>query len=110
MKPFTARGELDYTSLSDQQVVQLAADGSERAFRELIGRYQRPVFSLIYRLVRDREREERARHRHGGGDRHGTGGRGGAAGGAGGCGGGIATAGAVAVYVPGLSARGGDDL
>jgi RNA polymerase sigma-70 factor, ECF subfamily len=49
---------LDYSSLTDQQVVQLAKDGRERAFRELIGRYQRPVFSLIYRLVRDRERAE----------------------------------------------------
>ncbi|MEX0907003.1 MAG: sigma-70 family RNA polymerase sigma factor [Gemmatimonadota bacterium] len=49
---------MDYTILSDQQVVQLASDGSERAFRELIGRYQRPVFSLIYRLVHDRERAE----------------------------------------------------
>jgi RNA polymerase sigma-70 factor, ECF subfamily len=49
---------LDYASLTDQQVVQLARDGRERAFRELIGRYQRPVFSLIYRLVRDREQAE----------------------------------------------------
>jgi RNA polymerase sigma-70 factor, ECF subfamily len=54
----SATGELDYASLSDQQVVQLARDGRERAFRELIGRYQRPVFSLIYRLVRDREKAE----------------------------------------------------
>src|SRR5690606_12341171 len=28
------------------------------AYRELIGRYERPVFSLIYRLVRDREQAE----------------------------------------------------
>jgi RNA polymerase sigma-70 factor, ECF subfamily len=49
---------LDYSSLTDQQVVQLAREGRERAFRELIGRYQRPVFSLIYRLVRDREKAE----------------------------------------------------
>jgi RNA polymerase sigma-70 factor (ECF subfamily) len=49
---------LDYTSLTDQEVVSLARDGKEAAFRELIGRYQRPVFSLIYRLVRDRERAE----------------------------------------------------
>jgi RNA polymerase sigma-70 factor, ECF subfamily len=51
-------GELDYSSPTDQQVVRLALTGRERAFRELIGRYQRPVFSLIYRLVRDRERAE----------------------------------------------------
>ena len=49
---------MEYSSLTDQQVVQLARDGRERAFRELIGRYQRPVFSLIYRLVRDREKAE----------------------------------------------------
>lgn len=49
---------MDYSSLTDQQVVQLAREGRERAFRELIGRYQRPVFSLIYRLVRDREKAE----------------------------------------------------
>jgi RNA polymerase sigma-70 factor, ECF subfamily len=51
-------GELDYASLTDQQVVQLASQGRERAYRELIGRYQRPVFSLIYRMVRDREKAE----------------------------------------------------
>lgn len=49
---------MDYASLTDQEVVSLARDGKETAFRELIGRYQRPVFSLIYRLVRDRERAE----------------------------------------------------
>ena len=49
---------MDYSSLTDQQVVQLARDGREPAYRELIGRYQRPVFSLIYRLVRDREKAE----------------------------------------------------
>ncbi len=49
---------MDYKSLTDQEVVSLARSGKEAAFRELIGRYQRPVFSLIYRLVRDRERAE----------------------------------------------------
>lgn len=48
----------DLSSLSDQQVVERARDGSEAAFRELIRRYQRPVFSLIYRMVRDRELAE----------------------------------------------------
>ena len=32
--------------------------GREAAYRELIRRYQRPVFSLIYRMVRDREKAE----------------------------------------------------
>ena len=49
---------MDYGTLTDQQVIERALDGRESAFRELIGRYERPVFSLIYRLVRDRERSE----------------------------------------------------
>ncbi len=49
---------MDYRSLTDQEVVELARQGRESAFRDLIGRYERPVFSLIYRLVRDRERAE----------------------------------------------------
>jgi RNA polymerase sigma-70 factor (ECF subfamily) len=54
-----AYGEtLDYGPLTDQQVIECALDGRESAFRELIGRYERPVFSLIYRLVRDREKAE----------------------------------------------------
>src|SRR5690606_24082904 len=47
--PPTPTGELDYSRLTDQQVVLLAREGREQAYRELIGRYQRPVFSLIYR-------------------------------------------------------------
>jgi RNA polymerase sigma-70 factor, ECF subfamily len=58
IQPLHDPGELDYTTLTDQQVVLRAREGSERAYRELIGRYQRPVFSLIYRLVRDREKAE----------------------------------------------------
>jgi RNA polymerase sigma-70 factor, ECF subfamily len=49
---------LDYKSLTDQEIVAMARKGREAAYRELIGRYQRPVFSLIYRLVRDREKSE----------------------------------------------------
>jgi RNA polymerase sigma-70 factor (ECF subfamily) len=49
---------VDYGKLSDQEVIEHARQGRESAFRELIGRYERPVFSLIYRLVRDRERAE----------------------------------------------------
>jgi RNA polymerase sigma-70 factor (ECF subfamily) len=45
-------------SASDQDVVRWAREGHERAFRELIRRYERPVFSLIYRMVRDRELAE----------------------------------------------------
>ena len=48
----------DLTSATDQQVVQRACRGEEVAYRELIRRYQRPVFSLVYRMVRDRELAE----------------------------------------------------
>src|SRR5881394_1463306 len=39
---------------SDQQVVAWAKQGHDAAFRELVRRYERPVFSLLYRMVRDR--------------------------------------------------------
>jgi RNA polymerase sigma-70 factor (ECF subfamily) len=48
----------DLAAASDQQIVAWAQDGAELAFRELVRRYQRPVFSLIYRMVRDRETAE----------------------------------------------------
>ncbi len=44
----------DLQSLSDREVVALAREGREAAYRELVRRYERPVFSLIYRMVRDR--------------------------------------------------------
>jgi len=44
---------LDLPNLPDAEVVVLAQRGREPAFRELIRRYERPVFSLIYRMVRD---------------------------------------------------------
>lgn len=49
---------LDLSTATDQEVVQRAREGVEAAYRELIRRYQRPVFSLIYRMVRDRELAE----------------------------------------------------
>lgn len=48
----------DLQSLSDQEVVALARAGKEVAYRELLHRYERPVFSLVYRMVRDRETAE----------------------------------------------------
>jgi RNA polymerase sigma-70 factor (ECF subfamily) len=48
----------NWPTLSDQEVVLRARDGSERAYRELVRRYERPIFSLIYRMVRDRELAE----------------------------------------------------
>ena len=44
--------------LSDPAVVIEARKGSEAAYRELLSRYERPVFSLIFRMVRDRETAE----------------------------------------------------
>jgi RNA polymerase sigma-70 factor, ECF subfamily len=49
---------LELTNLPDADVVALAQQGREHAFRELIRRYERPVFSLIFRMVRDRETAE----------------------------------------------------
>ncbi len=47
-----------FTDVSDQQVVVFAQEGREDAYRELIRRYERPVYSLIYRMVRDNETSE----------------------------------------------------
>lgn len=43
---------------ADHDLIALARTGSEKAYRELLDRYQRPVFSLVYRMVRDRELAE----------------------------------------------------
>jgi RNA polymerase sigma-70 factor, ECF subfamily len=48
----------DWARLSDQEVVLLARSGREAAYRELIRRYERPVFALLFRMVRDRELAE----------------------------------------------------
>jgi RNA polymerase sigma-70 factor (ECF subfamily) len=44
---------LDLTNLPDADVVALAQQGRDSAYRELLRRYERPVFSLVYRMVRD---------------------------------------------------------
>src|SRR4051812_22643111 len=49
---------LELANLPDADVVALAQQGREDAYRELIKRYERPVFSLIYRMVRDKETAE----------------------------------------------------
>lgn len=49
---------LDLANLPDADVVALAERGREAAYRELIRRYERPVFSLVFRMVRDRELSE----------------------------------------------------
>jgi RNA polymerase sigma-70 factor, ECF subfamily len=48
----------DWNRLTDQEVVLLARGGREAAYRELVRRYERPVFALLYRMVRDRELAE----------------------------------------------------
>jgi RNA polymerase sigma-70 factor (ECF subfamily) len=44
----------NFAGATDQEVVRRAGGGEEAAYRELLRRYQGPVFSLIYRMVRDR--------------------------------------------------------
>ena len=48
----------ELATLTDQEVVALARDGREAAYRELIRRYERPVFSLVLRMVPDRQLAE----------------------------------------------------
>ncbi len=45
---------MDYSKLDDRELATQARQGREGAFRELLTRYERPVFSLVYRMVRDR--------------------------------------------------------
>jgi RNA polymerase sigma-70 factor (ECF subfamily) len=40
--------------MEDQELAVLAVKGREMAFRELLHRYERPIFSLVFRMVRDR--------------------------------------------------------
>ena len=48
----------EWAGLTDQDVVLRARSGQEAAYRELIRRYERPVFALLFRMVRDRELAE----------------------------------------------------
>lgn len=49
---------VDYAKVSDRQLVELALEGRQSAYREVLARYERPLFSLIYRMVRDRSMAE----------------------------------------------------
>lgn len=49
---------MNYTDLSDRELARHSLDGDERAARELVERFRRPVFSLVYRMVQDRELAE----------------------------------------------------
>jgi RNA polymerase sigma-70 factor (ECF subfamily) len=44
---------VDATVIEDHQLVRRALAGSEDAYRDLLKRYERPVWSLIVRMVRD---------------------------------------------------------
>lgn len=48
----------DYANLDDRELAARAAGGREPAYRELLARYERPVFSLVFRMVRDRSLAE----------------------------------------------------
>src|SRR5712692_6233805 len=45
-------------AVTDAELVRDALSGSERAFRELVQRYERPVFSLIARMIANPSRAE----------------------------------------------------
>jgi RNA polymerase sigma-70 factor (ECF subfamily) len=45
-------------TITDSELVARALSGSEDAFRTLVVRYQRPVYGLIVRMVRERELAE----------------------------------------------------
>jgi len=49
---------VSHADKDDKQLVILCRRGDERAARELVERFQRPVFSIIFRMVRDREKAE----------------------------------------------------
>jgi len=49
---------VSYKEHSDQDLVRLCLKTDEQAARELVERFERPVFSLVYRMVRDRELAE----------------------------------------------------
>ncbi len=49
---------MEITALDDRQLVERTRSGDEQAFRELLRRFERPIFSLVYRLVRHRETAE----------------------------------------------------
>ena len=60
MKPESSRGRRVSESVpgTDVELVRGALDGVESAFREIVQRYQRPVYGLIVRMVRDPSRAE----------------------------------------------------
>lgn len=58
MVPSAQSAAVESKEPTDQALAARAVEGDERAFREIVERYERPVFSLHYRMVRDRELAE----------------------------------------------------
>lgn len=52
-RPFSSE-QASLAGASDGEIAFRALDGSETAARELVRRYERPIFNLIERLVQDR--------------------------------------------------------
>jgi len=48
----------DYSEKSDEELVRLFTEGKERAFNELMGRYNRRIVNYVYRIIGDRDRAE----------------------------------------------------
>ena len=44
----------DLSGLGDRDLVKMASRNHQGAYREIVTRYERPIFSLVYRMVRDR--------------------------------------------------------
>jgi RNA polymerase sigma-70 factor, ECF subfamily len=57
-EPLVSSPGPEWVRLTDQDVVLRARSGQDAAYRELIRRYERPVFALLFRMVRDRELAE----------------------------------------------------
>jgi RNA polymerase sigma-70 factor (ECF subfamily) len=51
-------GHKERVAATDAELVRGALGGSEAAFREIVERYQRPLFGVIARVVRDQARAE----------------------------------------------------
>ena len=49
---------MDLFTLDDRDLIEMAREGRDSAFREILSRYERPVFSLVFRMVRDRALSE----------------------------------------------------
>lgn len=44
----------DLAALDDNELAALACNNHQGAYREIVTRYERPIFSLVYRMVHDR--------------------------------------------------------